>query len=288
MRQSTRFWIGLAFLSAATAFSASLPPDGMALISNGVYRPLFADDSGTRETHVKSFYLDRLPVTVSDYLLFVNANPDWQKSRVKRIFADESYLENWDGDLNPGGNAPPNCAVTCVSWFAARAYAQWKGKRLPTIAEWERAAAASESSPDGASDPEFKRRTLQWYITPNAPLAQVGQRPPNFWGARDLDGLVWEWVVDFNSALVTIAPSATTWREWRPLLRSRGARCQELGGLSRVHALRISQQPGSKLLHPHSRFSLRQRFMKALVFSLSHPSWRWQPRATPATAARTR
>jgi formylglycine-generating enzyme required for sulfatase activity len=208
MRQSTRFWIGLAFLSAATAFSASLPPDGMALISNGVYRPLFADDSGTRETHVKSFYLDRLPVTVSDYLLFVNANPDWQKSRVKRIFADESYLENWDGDLNPGGNAPPNCAVTCVSWFAARAYAQWKGKRLPTIAEWERAAAASESSPDGASDPEFKRRTLQWYITPNAPLAQVGQRPPNFWGARDLDGLVWEWVVDFNSALVTIAPSA--------------------------------------------------------------------------------
>jgi formylglycine-generating enzyme required for sulfatase activity len=45
--------------------------------------------------------------------------------------------------------------VTNVSWFAAKAYASWKGKRLPTVAEWEYAAAASVDKPDGASDPEF-------------------------------------------------------------------------------------------------------------------------------------
>ncbi len=210
-------------LGAASAFAGNPVPQGMVLVSNGFYRPLFAADSESREISVKSFYLDALPVTVGDFLEFIRSNPAWQKSSVKRIFADESYLGNWERDLLPGTNAPTDAPVTGVSWFAARAYAAWKGKRLPTTAEWEHAASASETRPDGEKDSAFKQQVLQWYLTPNAPLARVGGRSANFWGARDLHGLVWEWVLDFNAALTAGDSSADSAGQERGLFCGAGA-----------------------------------------------------------------
>jgi formylglycine-generating enzyme required for sulfatase activity len=191
----------LCLLAAAISARAGTPPAGMALIPDGVYRPLFR--SPAAEVAVKSFYLDVLPVTVGDYLKFVQANPAWRRSQVKHIFADASYLHDWAGDLDPGAKLVPDAPVTGVSWFAAKAFAQWKGKRLPTIAEWEYAASAGETRPDGQNDPAFQRRVLRWYTTPNAPLARVSREHPNFWGVCDLHGLVWEWTFDFNSESVT-------------------------------------------------------------------------------------
>jgi sulfatase modifying factor 1 len=123
---------------------------------------------------------------------------------VKRIFADESYLKNWAGDLELGTNALPDQPVVWVSWFAAEAFAQRQGKRLPTVAEWEVAAAASPTLADGTTDAAFQRDILRWYSTPSpSVLPSVSAGPENFWGVRDLHGLVWEWVSDFNSATVT-------------------------------------------------------------------------------------
>lgn len=179
-------------------------PAGMSRIPDGVYRPLFRAVTDSKEVPVKSFYLDTLPVTVGNFLEFVRANPQWRRSKVRRIFADESYLKKWSADLDPGTNAPPNTPITDVSWFAAKAYAHWKGKRLPTVAEWEYAASASPTRAGGASDTEFKRQILLWYSTPAAAkFADVGQIRANFWGVHDLHGLVWEWVLDFNTAMVT-------------------------------------------------------------------------------------
>jgi len=176
----------------------------MARIPDGVYRPLFRGLTDLKEVPVKSFYLDVLPVTNKDFLEFVRANPRWQRSQVRRIFADESYLKNWAGDLEPGANAPENVPVTYVSWFAAKAYAQWKGKRLPTVAEWEYAASASPSRADGENDGEFKRQVLKWYSSPApAKLPAAGSDQANLWGVHDLHGVVWEWVADFNSVMVT-------------------------------------------------------------------------------------
>lgn len=173
-------------------------PPNMVLVAGGVYRPLFRDAGGAKQIAVKSFYLDATPVTVGDYLQFVKANPAWRRSRVKRSLADESYLKNWAGDLAPGAANESNTPVTWVSWFAARAYAQWNGKRLPTVAEWERAASASEKRPDGENDPSFIQRVLRWYVMPTPVPRAVAQGPANYWGAYDLHGLVWEWVSDFN------------------------------------------------------------------------------------------
>ena len=185
------------------ALGQTLPP-GMALIPTGMYRPLFRSESDPNGALVKSFCLDILPVTNGDFLEFVRANPRWQRSQVKRIFADESYLKNWAADLDLGSNAPACAPVTDVSWFAAKAYAQWKGKRLPTVAEWEWAASASSTQTNGEQDIEFKRQVLKWYCTPaTAKLSPVGLGQTNLWGVYDLHGLVWEWVTDFNSALLT-------------------------------------------------------------------------------------
>jgi len=175
----------------------------MVKIGGGTYRPFFRAAAEPKEVPVKDFYLDALPVTCGEFLEFVHANPRWRRSVVKRIFADESYLKNWAGDLDLGSNAPANAPVTYVSWFAAKAYANWRGKRLPTTAEWELAAAASPTQPNGENDAAFKQQVLQWYTTSTAPLASVGEGPANFWGARDMHGLVWEWVLDFNTAMVT-------------------------------------------------------------------------------------
>ncbi|HXT40003.1 MAG TPA: formylglycine-generating enzyme family protein [Candidatus Angelobacter sp.] len=182
---------------------AAETPRGMARIPDGVYRPFYRALNDPVEVPVRAFCLDVLPVTNGDFLEFVRANPRWRRSQVKRLFADESYLKDWAGDLSLGTNAPANVPATFVSWFAAKAYAQWKGKRLPTVAEWEYAASASPTRPDGENDSEFTRRVLEWYSTPTATLPPVGGGRPNVWGIHDLHGLVWEWAADFNTAMAT-------------------------------------------------------------------------------------
>jgi formylglycine-generating enzyme len=176
----------------------------MVLIPAGNFTPLFRADSDPKSVPVRSFYLDVLPVTNADFLAFVTANPKWRRSNAKRIFADADYLKSWAADTEPGPLVLSNAPVTHVSWFAAKAYAQWKGKRLPTTAEWEYAAAAGPTRIDGDNDPAFIREIRRWYSTPTPiALSPVGQKTPNYFGLHDLHGLVWEWVADFNTAMVT-------------------------------------------------------------------------------------
>ncbi len=197
---------GLVLVSLQRAPAAAPPaeaPSAMALIPAGVYRPLFRAATDPRQIQVHDFYLDKLPVTTGEFLEFVRANPRWRRSQVKPIFADRSYLKDWASDLAPGTNAPLAAPVTYVSWFAAKAFAQWRGKRLPTVAEWEYAAAASPTRADGEKDPAFRQQVLRWYTTLGTAPGAVGTQPPNYWGVCDLHGLIWEWVLDFNTAMVT-------------------------------------------------------------------------------------
>jgi formylglycine-generating enzyme required for sulfatase activity/cytochrome oxidase Cu insertion factor (SCO1/SenC/PrrC family) len=205
MNRLSRPFLAFAVLANLAAVCPAQPvPPGMARVPDGIFRPFYTIAAEPKESPVKAFNLDVLPVTVGEYLEFVRENPIWRRSRAKRIFADESYLKNWAGDLDPGANTASNTPVTFVSWFAANACAEWSGKRLPTVAEWEYAAAAGPNSPDGASDAAFHRRVLAWYNSPSpARLAAVGSGEKNFWGIQDLHGLVWEWVGDFNTAMVT-------------------------------------------------------------------------------------
>ncbi|KAB2665856.1 MAG: formylglycine-generating enzyme family protein [Verrucomicrobia bacterium] len=187
--------------------SAGVPafPD-LAVIPAGVHRPLFRTPDEPKEIPVAAFQLEISPVTQGQFLEFVRANPRWRRSNAKRLFADEGYLGDWSGDLDLGPDATARAArpVTRVSWFAAKAYASWKGRRLPTTSEWELASAAGFARADGAAEPEFRSAVRRWYGTPASEvLAPVRSGRANLHGVHDLHGLVWEWTSDFNSALVT-------------------------------------------------------------------------------------
>lgn len=186
----------------AAAEPATNKTSGMVLVGGGVFRPLFRSITDAKEIKVEPFWLDVCPATNEEFLEFVKANPRWRRSQVKRLFADETYLRRWAGDLELGTNAPPRAPVTFVSWPAAKAYAQFKGKRLPSSAEWELAASASATSLDGEKDPHFQAALMKWNSTPSRELGNVGGAA-NYWGVRDLHGLIWEWVGDFNSAMIT-------------------------------------------------------------------------------------
>jgi formylglycine-generating enzyme len=147
--------------------------------------------------------LDRTPVTNAQFARFVAAHPEWQRNRVARVFAYEEYLRHWQSATRPDpsiGQQP----VVHVSWFAATAYCESRGMRLPMWHEWEYAAAASESKSDARSDPAWRQRILAWYSqSARAALPDVGKSVPNVYGVQDLHGTVWEWVQDLSGMLVS-------------------------------------------------------------------------------------
>jgi formylglycine-generating enzyme required for sulfatase activity len=174
-------------------------PEGMVLVPAGSYRP-FIQASAGEAVHLRSFYLDVHAVTNAEFLAFVKANPSWARSKVSRLYADENYLRDWQADDLPGPGVLADAPVTGVSWFAAQAYCRWKGKRLPTMDEWEYAAGARPVGAGGKR--KLSEIILDWYSRPNPPvLPPVGSTFKNAFGLYDMHGLIWEWVYDFNSVV---------------------------------------------------------------------------------------
>ena len=174
----------------------------MARIPGGSYRPLYVAP-GDASVRVASFALDREPVTRAQFLAFVQSQPSWRRDAVRPLFAQRGYLADWPSATNAGGPADLRRPGVNVSWFAAKAFCAAQGKRLPTVDEWELAAAASETRADATHDPDFRRRLLSLYSARSSTLpGPVGRGFTNVYGVRDLHGLVWEWTLDFNGVVV--------------------------------------------------------------------------------------
>ena len=122
--------------------SAGDAPDGMVLIPAGEFEMGSetgqANERPVHTVYLDAFYMDIHEVTNAQYKAFIDENPEWQKENIASAFHDGVYLRLWNGNTYPEGKA--DHPVVYVSWYAAMAYAQWAGKRLPTEAEWEKAA----------------------------------------------------------------------------------------------------------------------------------------------------
>lgn len=195
---------------AAALLCLSFPPaparavdDGAISLPAGNFEPAFTRNKAkagsslfARPVHVDAFRLDAMPVTNGAFLAFVEKHPEWRKSRVARLFADEHYLDRWPADLSLPKGVSARAPVTNVSWFAAKAYCEAQGASLPTTDQWEYALF------DQGRDAEAVRaRILEWYGAPNPEvLPAVDTASANGFGVRGLAGLIWEWTLDYSSA----------------------------------------------------------------------------------------
>jgi formylglycine-generating enzyme len=190
--------LGLAGIALVVSGArAAEPPTGMRALPGGSYAA-FYPVKGEQPIVVAPFLLDERPVSNAEFLAFVRAEPRWRRSMVSPLLADGAYLSQWSSDLELGAGAPPDSPATFVSWFAADAFCRRAGKRLPTEAEWELAAAPPPG--DAAANAEVERRILAFYARPRGPLPRVASTPPDEHGIRDLHGVIWEWVEDFNAS----------------------------------------------------------------------------------------
>lgn len=159
----------------------------------------------SRSVRIAPFAMMTTPVTNTQYLAFVRKQPQWQRGKVAKIFAEPRYLQHWAGPLALGKSALANQPVVNVSWFGADAYCRAQHARLPTWNEWEYVAAADELRIDARGDPTWRERILAWYSRPsNGALPRAGLQAANIYGVRDIHGLVWEWTEDYSALLVDV------------------------------------------------------------------------------------
>ncbi len=154
-------------------------------VAEGVYVP-FAKEMP--EQKVESFQMQKHAVTNEDFLRFVQSAPKYRRSKVPNLMADQNYLRDWTDDLTPP-DAKEHHPVTNVSWYVANAYCRHLGMELPTTAQWELAASAKD----------YEKQILDWYSAPGASDSLVMSTFANVFGIWDLHGLIWEWVLDFDS-----------------------------------------------------------------------------------------
>ena len=195
----------------------SLVPQGMVLIPAGEFQmgsndpEAENDEQPVHTVYVDAFFMDEHEVTNLEYQEFLLANPEWQREEIDSKFHDGDYLKLWRGIR--GNDYPKGKAdhpVVHVSWYAAMAYAEWMGKRLPTEAEWEYAARgglAGKKYPWGDDDIIIVELVEQGdvfdfdsakanYGNVFGDTTSVGNYPPNGYGLYDMAGNVWEWCLD--------------------------------------------------------------------------------------------
>jgi formylglycine-generating enzyme required for sulfatase activity len=172
-------WIVIVLATVVTPSSAR--GDGMMLVAAGVFwmgrgdGP--ADEAPLHRVFVRDFWIDRHKVTNAEFAAFLNATglrPPGSERRYDEDDADARiHLSGGRWTPDPGFDDHP---VVEVSWFGARDYCRWKGRRLPTEAEWEKAARGDDlrlypwgTAPPSADTAVFGR--------PYTATASVAARP---------------------------------------------------------------------------------------------------------------
>ena len=180
---------------AVSAEEIDRAAEEMVLIPGGEYLMGSKESYAAPEhpVYVDAFYIDAFEVTNAQFKAFIDANPEWRKDSIPRKYHNGRYLRLWDGENYPEGKG--NHPVVYVSWYAAMAYASWVGKRLPTEAEWEKAARGGVVNERYVwGDIRDPSKSNYGYFDTNT--VSVGSYLPNGYGLYDMGGNVLELCLD--------------------------------------------------------------------------------------------
>ncbi|HTU21401.1 MAG TPA: SUMF1/EgtB/PvdO family nonheme iron enzyme [Gemmataceae bacterium] len=193
-------------------------PGGTFMLGGTPEEPfVFDNEKWAHPVSLRPFAIARAPVTQSEFAAFVEADgyrrPElwsevgwhWrQTAQAEQPLYWQRDRHGWlRRDFDRWLPLEPHRPVLHVSWYEAEAYCRWAGRRLPTEAEWEAAAAAS--GPDlavpkrrfswGDTPPDATRAQLDGYALGCCDVAAL-PAGDSAWGCRQMIGNVWEWTAD--------------------------------------------------------------------------------------------
>jgi formylglycine-generating enzyme required for sulfatase activity len=179
-------------------------PDGEFLMgSRDADRKAAADEKPAHTVTLDAFWIDRTEVTNAQYVQFLNALGEYRGAcgghdcAETKVEDQDSHILRQEGRYVVESDFEDH-PVTEVTWYGAQAYCEWAGVRLPTEAEWEKAARGIDGRPYpwGNDAPDCGKAQ---YADCSGMTVPVGSKPAGAspYGVLDMAGNVWEWVADW-------------------------------------------------------------------------------------------
>jgi formylglycine-generating enzyme required for sulfatase activity len=201
------------------------PPEGVKIPEDMVYVPPGQFIMGARGdirivSLEKGFLIDKYPVTNAEFCEFLNSGGnrfegglEWINLR-GMLWNERCRIQSKEGwfEVESGYEEYP---VIFVSWYGARAYAEWRGKRLPKEQEWEKAARGI----DGRIYPwgnEFDEKLCNIYESTKSQMGKimpVNQYPEGVspFGCFDMVGNIWEWTDSWDESSLYRVKRGGSW-----------------------------------------------------------------------------
>lgn len=158
------------------------------------------------------FYMSLYEVTNSQFADFLNdvgvTHDEWWDSSVSGYvegYGEHTLFETGKNNVVLSDNVwvpaegKEMYPVSYVSWYGAKAYADWAGADLPTEAQWEYACRAGSTTTWSFGDDASLLGDYSWYDanSPDRAPSEVGTKLPNQWGLYDMHGNLYEWCLDY-------------------------------------------------------------------------------------------
>jgi len=151
------------------------------------------------EVYLDAYWIDQTEVTNAMFAAFLNEMGNQEEGGASWLEADGEYVRiERVGEVWQAMGHYADHPVVEVTWYGARAYCEWVGRRLPTEAEWEKAARGEDGRiyPWGNDIPNCRLTNYRGCVgnTTEAGMLPEGASP---YGALDMAGNVWEWAADW-------------------------------------------------------------------------------------------